>query len=89
MSTVTEVATWMATHARTKGLRQRTAAAEISKLFGPEFVYRNRNGRLSIAKTVLCEFKKMTSSEVVWAKRTRTWRLRTPQDPADARQVRR
>jgi hypothetical protein len=81
MAIAAEVASWMATEVGNRPrLYQRTAVREIKAKFGEEFVYRNKNGNLAIAKEVLDEFNTLTTDTVVWSIGSRYWRLRRAED---------
>lgn len=60
-------------------LSQGSAAYLIEKVFGPRFVYRNRNSNLAIDKQVLNEFHLLTL-DCVWLRTSRKWRPRKETD---------
>ncbi len=75
MATAKEVAEWMASHLQEKGyLEQEWAFWQIRKKFGEEFGYMNKNGGWSISRTVLREFKKLTTGTAVWNRSDKGWR---------------
>jgi hypothetical protein len=67
-----------------KYLYQESIVYEIEAQFGSDFVYINDNGNLSIARTVLKEFRKITPN-VVWERGERCWREREDYDFSDSR----
>lgn len=76
MATPKEVAQWMKQRIELMGeLLPEDAVVEIERRFGTEFVYDNESGNAAIKKVVLAEFKKITSN-VVWERSERYWRLR-------------
>ncbi len=83
-----EVAEWMLKNLEiNKTLDQEWAVYEIKKKFGSEYTYVNENGNLSIDKSVLREFRKLTEGRVVWERSDRCWRFRNQFDPPDKRMV--
>ena len=75
------VAQWMFDEIKAgKNLYQNEVVYTIQKKFGKDFIYQNDNGNLAIAKKVLGAFNKLTSTDVVWSKGEKMWRLRTPKD---------
>jgi len=82
MTTPVDVAKWMVAELqKKKELYQQDAAAEIKRMFGPDFVYENRNGNLAIRKDVLEAFRRLTEKTVVWHRVYRIWRHRRDDDP--------
>lgn len=67
---------------RVNYLSQDTAAFSIASIFGAEFTYINDAGNTAIDKKVLEEFRKISSSAVVWERGTRLWRWREDYDTA-------
>ncbi len=66
-TTPRQVAEWMADQLEEAyELPQQVAAYEIQALFGDEFVCRDVNGDLGIARKVLYQFRKMIADTVVW-----------------------
>ena len=81
-------AEWMRDEINAKGcLRQSYAAQEVSKRFGPEFVYENENHHPAIMPAVLEEFRKLTKKTVVWEKQGFQWRKRLRADNRNSRAV--
>ncbi len=73
-TTPKQVAEWMAAQLEEAGeLPQQVAAYEIQALFGDEFVCRDVNGDLGIARKVLYQFRKLTEGSVVWVAVQRNW----------------
>src|ERR1051326_8987550 len=82
------VADWMLEQVKSRGmLEQKHAAWTIRRQFGKRFIYTNKNGNLAIATDVLQEFLRISFAAVVWNRRERLWRLRTPDDPINKRRV--
>jgi hypothetical protein len=61
---------------RTQRLAQLEAVAGIASMFGPGFLYMNRNRRPAISKNVLREFRSLSEAIVVWDRETFCWRMR-------------
>lgn len=82
MTTVEDVAQWMVEEMwRRKGaLEQATAAEQIQRKFGKEFVYENENGNLAISRRVLAAFELFSGNGIVWSRGDRLWRDRRPAD---------
>lgn len=81
MSTVAEVAAWMAKEVRATGeLSQKEAAAAIEDRFGGRHVHPNPMGNLAISKKVLAAFRELTRDDVLWIRGRRYWRLREEAD---------
>lgn len=82
-----EVAEWMLKRLhKEKYLFQEVIVFEISQRFGDEYTYINNNGNLSISKSVLNEFKKLTEENVVWDRSEKMWRFRHQYDTPGKRQ---
>jgi hypothetical protein len=76
-----DVAAWMLDRlTRDRYLDQETAAGEIARTHGKEFVYVNQNGNLAIDRKVLSAFRKLTPQSVVWERGERMWRFREDYD---------
>jgi hypothetical protein len=83
--TPTEVASFMESRLKqSTTLYQETIVREIAQKFGPEFVYRNKNGNPAIDKGVLKEFRRL-SPNAIWERGSRSWRCRKPFDQAGSR----
>jgi len=79
--TAADVAQWMLDEIdRAKDLCQDDVVDKIARTFGSEFVYDNDAGNMAISKKVLAAFNKLTKDTVVWERRERFWRRRTPHD---------
>jgi hypothetical protein len=77
-----EVVAWMKSEVDIRGvLYQNWAALMLNRLFGEQFIYRNRNKNLAISQEILIEFLRLTKDYVVWNKRKRFWRIRREDDP--------
>jgi hypothetical protein len=63
-----------------QALYQDVVVYEILNKFGEEFTYINRNGNLSIDKSVLQEFRKLTEGSVIWQRGEGAWRFRQDYD---------
>lgn len=89
MSQPIDVARWMLEELRSSNglLYQEIVVGDIAQRFGEEFTYTNENGNQAIDKTVLMEFRKLTSSTVVWDAGERCWRLREAFDDPTKRQA--
>lgn len=57
-------------------LYQDDAADYLFKHFGKAFAHENDTGGMSIAKSVLAEFRAMTEKTVVWDRSEKCWRRR-------------
>jgi hypothetical protein len=79
--TAQDVAKWMVEDmAIQQGfLYQGTAVFDIERLFGPQFVYFNKQGNLAIHNDVLKAFNKLTP-DCVWERGNRLWRKRQEGD---------
>lgn len=76
MPNSTDVAKFMVDELNTDGyLYQENVVYDIQNDFGDDFVYYNANGGLSISKSVLKEFRKLTPN-VVWERGEKCWRLK-------------
>lgn len=88
MTTVKEIAAWMKEQIPEKAyLRQNRVANMIFRDFGPEYIYKNKNGNRAIRKDILDEFRDITGDEIVWSRSQQAWRKRQDRDP-DGRMVR-
>jgi len=86
--TADDVARWMADQVTRVGVLDQAATAErLVQAYGATFAIKNGNGTWAIAKPVLARFRKRTATTVVWNGSILAWRLRTPDDPPDRRQV--
>jgi hypothetical protein len=82
-----DVARWMFEEVKRVGyLHQRDAAHEISSRFGSEFTYETERGADATDRRVLKAFREITGEQVVWVRRERLWRMRTPHDKPGVRQ---
>jgi hypothetical protein len=80
-ATEAEIAQWMADRLDEQGrLHQSDAVREIAHRYGTDSTYLNRGGNLAISASVLAEFRDLTGDVVVWDRRRRLWRHRTPYD---------
>lgn len=84
---IAAAAEWMADQVRTGVLYQDVAAQQIKRRFGEGVTYLNENRNLAIARPVLQEFRRLTSSTAVWEKSSRLWRKRRNTDAPNKRQV--
>jgi hypothetical protein len=85
--TAKDVAEWMASKIESHGqLYHEQAAWDIAIEFGRQFTFENQNGSPSIAREVLCEFRKLTAASVVWESGEKLWRKRLSTDIASRRQ---
>ncbi len=82
MATPTEVARWMLEALeRSDGvLYQDVAVDEIERQFGSKHTYVNDNGNAAVSRSVLSEFRALTSKTVVWERGERLWRWRESND---------
>jgi hypothetical protein len=88
MATPEDVAKWMLDGITAKTyLRQPDAVEEIRQKFGEEFAGDTDTRGVSISPEVLKEFRKLSTTTVVWERYERTWRKREPRDPPGRRQV--
>jgi hypothetical protein len=77
MATDSEVAAWMFEELqRRRRLEQQYAVSTIATVFGKEFTYRNKEGKLAISKAVLNSFKNLCGDHAVWELGERAWLLR-------------
>lgn len=67
-------------------LYQQDAVALIEQVFGDDYIYVNRNGNVSIKKSVLTAFRTLTNDIVVWISTERYWRFRAENDGTLRRQ---
>jgi len=82
MATAKEIAEWMLIeYHKFERLNQNRIANQIRTHFGPEWVFRNRNGNFGIVKSVLNEFRRLTPEDVVWSRSGQFWRKRREHDP--------
>lgn len=89
MATLLEIAQWMAQEFEKQGYLSQSAAAQgIMSQFGPEFVYRNKNGNFGIVPEILKKFRKLTKDNAVWMRDSQAWRKRQSYDPPGTRMVR-
>lgn len=76
-----KVAKWMMDQVIRHGvLYQQEAVYDICERFGESFSYINTNGNQAIDKSVLDEFRKLSTDTVVWIRSERAWRLRADFD---------
>ncbi|WP_180001876.1 MULTISPECIES: YodC family protein [unclassified Acinetobacter] len=61
-------------------LEQESAAIWLEQIYGEAAVYINQYGNLAINKSVLKAFEEITSTNVVWDKVNKLWRLRESGD---------
>jgi len=81
MPTASEIAEWMVErYLRRTRLPQDEIARALSREFGDDAVYRNKNGNLAIKPGVLREFRKRTEDTLVWLRSEKAWRHRTQLD---------
>lgn len=81
MVTVHDVAEWMAqTLKQTGSLSHHHAVRVIDERFGKEFLCRKKSGGLSIRKTVLDEFRRLTQTRAVWDGLNQRWRRPLPEE---------
>jgi hypothetical protein len=81
MATAEDVARWMLEEVKSTGtLEQEHAVFEIEHRFGEGFTYITDRGGNSINKNVLDAFRKLSGDDVVWARRSRYWRMRQAGD---------
>jgi len=66
-------------------LYQVDIAIKIEEAFGPNFVYDNDAGNLSIKPVVLLAFRKLTEGKIVWDRREKYWRKITDSDDPTSR----
>ena len=88
MATAKDIAQWMFDHFETqKYLYQESVVYKVKNQFGPDFVYKNKNGNLAIEKDVLEEFRKISEGKVVWERGYRAWRTLRSNENYKGRQV--
>lgn len=66
---------------RDQRLTQLDAVIGIARMFGPQFLYENRNGRPAIGKRVLRAFRSMSDAAVIWDRSEFCWRRRGDAGP--------
>ena len=70
-----EVAQWMLDQMGDSDLLYQDSIAErIQTSCGEDFVYKSKNGKCGIRKSVLAEFRKLTQGQLVWVLGERAWR---------------
>ncbi|MDP2302119.1 MAG: hypothetical protein Q8N03_06820 [Ignavibacteria bacterium] len=83
-----EIAEWMLNRLKKDGyLYQEVIVHQIVKEFGEAYIYENDNGNLSINKSVLKAFRKITEKDVVWDRVEKMWELRKRSDTPGKRQL--
>ena len=70
------MAQWMLEQFKDGLLCQEAVADALEKNHGSDYVTENeRNGNLSINKSLLREFRKITEGKVVWDRYDKNWRI--------------
>jgi hypothetical protein len=87
VTTVQDVAQWMADRVNEFYVPRAAIAVEIQSTFGDAFVVQAGGGALAIAPPVLKAFNKLTKETVVWVRGGQYWRKREAGDPRSSREV--
>lgn len=84
-----KIAQWMLEQYKKElSLSQPSTAHRVRLRFGEQHVYRNKQNNWSLNKGILEAFKSLTIADVVWSRRTLTWRARKPDDHKNSRMAR-